>query len=141
MGHVALGVPTPFADADSLAEVALARAELARALAEDYDFPQDLVAACLRWVEGRVAAGHDDLVAGLAGSLDFLAGCRKVNYHLTITPRAVKLAGVCQILLGNPAGAIEAISWLEELAPGVSRPTTFGPMRFWPRTVSPTPGR
>ncbi len=119
IGHGALGVPTPFADTDSLAEVERGRAELAATQAADHELRQDLVAACLRWVEGRVAAAHGDLVAGLEGCVDFLAGCREIDYHLTITPRAAKLAAICQILLGNPDGAIDTMSWLEELAPGV----------------------
>lgn len=66
-----------------------------------------------------MAAAHGDLVAGLEGCLDFLAGCREIDYYLTVTPRAAKLAAICQILLGNPAGAIETISWLEELVSAV----------------------
>ena len=117
LGHVALGVPTPYADTDSLVEAERGRTELAAAQELDHELPQELVAAALRWVEARVAAGHDDLVAGLAGCVDFLADCREIDYHVTVTPRAAKLAAICHILLGHPARAVDTISWLENLAP------------------------
>jgi predicted ATPase len=120
LGHGALGVPIPFPDTDSgLAEIQRARAELAATRAADHDLLSGLVAATIRWVEARVAAAHGNLQGGLDGCMDFLAGCRDIDYHLTVTPRAVKLAAICQILLGNPAGVTGPISWLEELAPGV----------------------
>ena len=66
IGHGALGVPTPFPDTDGgLAEIQRAHAELDAVNAADHDLPYDLVAACLRWVEARVAAAHGDLQAGL----------------------------------------------------------------------------
>jgi hypothetical protein len=120
LGHGALGVPIPFPDTDSgLVEIQRARAELAAARAADHDLLSGLVAATIRWVEARVAAAHGDLQGGLDGCMDFLAGCGDIDYHLTVTPRAVKLAAICQILLGNPAGATRPITWLEELAPAV----------------------
>ena len=120
LGHGALGVPTPFPDTDSgLAEIQWAHAELEGVNVADHDLRYDLVAASLRWVEARVAAAHGDLQAGLQGCLDFLAKCREIDYHLTITPRAARLAAICQVLLGEPASAVDTIAGLEEIAPTI----------------------
>jgi predicted ATPase len=113
-GLLALGVASPFSDVEtSNRQLAKARAELASLTTTTPDVPNEFMAGLIRWVEGRVSAAHGDLEAGLEGILAFLATCRAIDYFPTTTPRAAKLAAACQILLGDPASAIETVAWLE----------------------------
>jgi predicted ATPase len=114
IGHLALGVATPFADIDTTDHVERARAELAAAEAAAGDPTNEVIGALIAWVEGRVAAGHGDYAGALQGCTTFLATCRALDFYPTPTPRAAKHAAVCQILLGDPAAALDTAAWLAD---------------------------
>ena len=116
LGFTALSVSTPFADAEgSQAQIDRARLDLAAGRAASNDSLCEVIAGLIRWVEGRVAAGRGDFQAGLQGSIAFLTVCRAIDFYPTPTPRAAKHAAICQILLGDPAAAIDTVAWLEDL--------------------------
>jgi hypothetical protein len=113
-GFLALGVASPFSDRNtSDRQLARARTELASVTTTTPDVPNEFLAGLIRWVQGRVSAAHGDLEAGLEGIMSFLATCRAIDFFPTTTPRAAKLAAACQILLGDPAAALETVAWLE----------------------------
>jgi hypothetical protein len=118
IGHAGLGVTTPFADAgSSSAHFAQARRELALAADDLSDSDRDALGGLIRWVEGRVAAAAGDLQAGFDGCMEHLATCRSIDYYPTTTPRAARLAAVCQILLGDPDAALATLVWFQTIAP------------------------
>jgi hypothetical protein len=77
----------------------------------------ELFVGLFRWAEGKIAANRGDFAAGLEGCMDSLDTCRSLDYYPTTTPRAAKLAATCQILLGDPAAALDTLAWLESLDP------------------------
>jgi hypothetical protein len=113
IGFTALGVATPFADADTT-HVERARLELVAPSATSDEVFHEYLTGLIQWVEGRVAAGRGDVQAGLDGCAAFLGTCRSIDFYTTTTPRAAKHAATCQVLLGDPASAIDTVAWLED---------------------------
>jgi predicted ATPase/class 3 adenylate cyclase len=113
LGYTALVVSTPFAASDTdHPDLDRANRELAAARGTCPDWLSELIAGLISWVEGRAAAGHGDFHAALQGCRAYLAKCDSLDYYPTTTPRAVKYAATCEILLGDPTSAIETVAWL-----------------------------
>jgi predicted ATPase/class 3 adenylate cyclase len=113
LGYTALVVSTPFADrATGHPDLDRAKLELAAAGGTCPDWLGELIAGLISWVEGRAAASRGDFDEALRGCRAYLAQCDSLDYHPTTTPRTVKYAATCEILLGDPTSAIETVASL-----------------------------
>ena len=115
VGFTVLALVTSFTEHETGREqLTHAQSELDAALVTSPGLNTDMAAGLLVWIRARLAAATGDYETALRNTQAWLTQQMSADYFTTGATRGVKHAAVCQLLLGEPAAALETVAWLEQ---------------------------
>jgi predicted ATPase len=115
VGFILMANVTGFSDAEAArAHLRTAEEVLDEVLATEPSVTASVVAGHIPYVRARIEATAGDFASALRDTQAFLTAQSTADFYSTTTPRAIKHAAVCEILLGQPESALRTIEWLDQ---------------------------